>query len=332
MSVLLSFIIYLLIYLFFCFFLSRYLDIYPGNPNARDGTGPSTPPNTPSPSGWREFSESADMSESKNDLNMLNLDSLEASEASSELTTKALASGSENVSETRTSSETLRKYDKPPRPMLSFNSNPTIATYNPSSCHFGSSSALNFSDHLNYLQATRSGHTGLRSVGSSTFIKSIWGNKHQRNVQHHCFMSDITDVRQMEQALLQLLEDFHSGKLRAFCEYSWDFTTFGFEHYWKLRLVLTSQRLQYGRNAGHPRATGALGETALRLGSAAGAVRAAERGRSSGKPGKHAEVNGKPAAAKSVYRKTSAIQQGCQSVRGDLFSLHLRGEKMHQPR
>jgi len=26
----------------------------------------------------------------------------------------------------------------------------------------------------------------------------------------------VTDVRQMEQALQQLLEDFHSGKLRAF--------------------------------------------------------------------------------------------------------------------
>ncbi|KAL0275914.1 UNVERIFIED_CONTAM: hypothetical protein PYX00_003634 [Menopon gallinae] len=190
-------------------------DINPSSSNARDGTGPSTPPNTPSPSGWRELSESSDVSESKNDLNMLNLECAEESETSSELTTKALASGSENVSDTRTSSETLRKYDKPPRPLLTFNSNPTITPFNPNTCHFGSSSALNFPDHLNYLQATRSGYTGLRTVGSSTFIKSIWGNK-QRNVQHHCFMSDITDVRQMEQALLQLLEDFHSGKLRAF--------------------------------------------------------------------------------------------------------------------
>jgi hypothetical protein len=32
----------------------------------------------------------------------------------------------------------------------------------------------------------------------------------------HSFVSDITDVRQMENTLLQLLEDFHSGKLQAF--------------------------------------------------------------------------------------------------------------------
>ncbi|XKL65822.1 hypothetical protein PGB90_009242 [Kerria lacca] len=37
-----------------------------------------------------------------------------------------------------------------------------------------------------------------------------------RSSQHHCFLSDVMDVRQMEQALLQLLDDFHSGKLRAF--------------------------------------------------------------------------------------------------------------------
>lgn len=38
----------------------------------------------------------------------------------------------------------------------------------------------------------------------------------ERSVHHHCFLSDVTDVRRMETALLHLLEDFHSGKLRAF--------------------------------------------------------------------------------------------------------------------
>lgn len=38
----------------------------------------------------------------------------------------------------------------------------------------------------------------------------------ERPVQHHCFLSDVTDVRRMETALLSLLEDFHSGNLRAF--------------------------------------------------------------------------------------------------------------------
>ncbi|KAK9712387.1 Coiled-coil domain-containing protein 28 [Popillia japonica] len=36
------------------------------------------------------------------------------------------------------------------------------------------------------------------------------------NVRHHCFLSEVPDVRHMEKALLGLLEDFHSGKLRAF--------------------------------------------------------------------------------------------------------------------
>lgn len=40
-----------------------------------------------------------------------------------------------------------------------------------------------------------------------------------RSSQHHCFLSDVMDVRQMEQALLHLLDDFHSGKLRAFGKY-----------------------------------------------------------------------------------------------------------------
>lgn len=34
--------------------------------------------------------------------------------------------------------------------------------------------------------------------------------------RHHCFISEVPDVRHMERALLGLLADFHSGKLRAF--------------------------------------------------------------------------------------------------------------------
>ena len=32
----------------------------------------------------------------------------------------------------------------------------------------------------------------------------------------HSFLTDVADVRQMEQGLLQLLDDFHQGKLQAF--------------------------------------------------------------------------------------------------------------------
>ncbi|XP_026289915.1 coiled-coil domain-containing protein 28A isoform X2 [Frankliniella occidentalis] len=37
-----------------------------------------------------------------------------------------------------------------------------------------------------------------------------------RSCEHHCFLTDVTDVHRMEEALLHLLEDFHTGKLRAF--------------------------------------------------------------------------------------------------------------------
>lgn len=44
-----------------------------------------------------------------------------------------------------------------------------------------------------------------------------------RALKHHSFMSEVPDVRHMERALLGLLDDFHSGKLRAFGEYnSWN--------------------------------------------------------------------------------------------------------------
>lgn len=40
----------------------------------------------------------------------------------------------------------------------------------------------------------------------------------KRLVKEHSFLTDVADVRAMEQGLLQLLGDFHSGKLRAFSD------------------------------------------------------------------------------------------------------------------
>ncbi|XP_064628965.1 coiled-coil domain-containing protein 28B-like [Lineus longissimus] len=37
-----------------------------------------------------------------------------------------------------------------------------------------------------------------------------------RPCKEHTFLTDVADVREMEHGLLQLLEDFHSGKLQAF--------------------------------------------------------------------------------------------------------------------
>lgn len=37
-----------------------------------------------------------------------------------------------------------------------------------------------------------------------------------RPIKHHSFVSEVPDVKHMERALLGLLDDFHSGKLKAF--------------------------------------------------------------------------------------------------------------------
>lgn len=167
------------------------------------------PPNTPSPSGWRNESTTELFSNKNFSFKKSTGGSSNAgSDISSQVTTKALVSESENTSTPTplmgTSIETMLKAEKPIRPMI------------PLDYGFGSNSALNWSDHYSYMKPSRTGHTGLRSLGSSSFIKSLWSSKSLKNAQHHCFLSDITDVRQMEHALLQLLEDFHSGKLRAF--------------------------------------------------------------------------------------------------------------------
>lgn len=42
-----------------------------------------------------------------------------------------------------------------------------------------------------------------------------------RSCKEHTFLTDVADVRTMEHGLLQLLEDFHCGKLQAFGEKKW---------------------------------------------------------------------------------------------------------------
>ncbi|KAH8352701.1 hypothetical protein KR084_005763 [Drosophila pseudotakahashii] len=46
---------------------------------------------------------------------------------------------------------------------------------------------------------------------------SVHSNKFDdRPIKHHSFVSEVPDVKHMERALLGLLDDFHSGKLKAF--------------------------------------------------------------------------------------------------------------------
>lgn len=58
----------------------------------------------------------------------------------------------------------------------------------------------------------------ITSTPSST--GTVKGKDHcsQRPCQEHSFLTDVADVRQMEQGLLKLLDDFHLGHLQAFSE------------------------------------------------------------------------------------------------------------------
>lgn len=44
-------------------------------------------------------------------------------------------------------------------------------------------------------------------------------NFDDRPIKHHSFVSEVPDVKHMERALLGLLDDFHTGKLKAFGKY-----------------------------------------------------------------------------------------------------------------
>ncbi|XP_023021349.1 uncharacterized protein isoform X2 [Leptinotarsa decemlineata] len=52
--------------------------------------------------------------------------------------------------------------------------------------------------------------------GSAVRPRNTDKDKPHTDIPHHSFMSQVPDVRHMERALLGLLGDFHSGKLRAF--------------------------------------------------------------------------------------------------------------------
>ncbi|KAL1494665.1 hypothetical protein ABEB36_010231 [Hypothenemus hampei] len=57
-----------------------------------------------------------------------------------------------------------------------------------------------------------------RDMGKSSSARPRNAHKEppKTDIHHHSFISEVPDVRHMERALLGLLADFHSGKLRAF--------------------------------------------------------------------------------------------------------------------
>ncbi|KAI8129978.1 hypothetical protein FF38_04657 [Lucilia cuprina] len=68
----------------------------------------------------------------------------------------------------------------------------------------------------NVNNATISVSAGYPGLISSANIGSLSDKFDQRPIKHHSFVSEVPDVKHMERALLGLLDDFHSGKLKAF--------------------------------------------------------------------------------------------------------------------
>ncbi|PVD28642.1 hypothetical protein C0Q70_11236 [Pomacea canaliculata] len=60
-------------------------------------------------------------------------------------------------------------------------------------------------------QTGKKGKSSGAGGGSNAGVSGV-----KRLTKEHSFLRDVADVRAMEQGLLQLLADFHSGKLRAF--------------------------------------------------------------------------------------------------------------------
>lgn len=68
-------------------------------------------------------------------------------------------------------------------------------------------------------------HSTAATANSSSISLNKSHSFTSRPLKHHSFISEVPDVRHMERALLGLLDDFHSGKLKAFgknCFHFWE--------------------------------------------------------------------------------------------------------------
>ncbi|XP_070568874.1 coiled-coil domain-containing protein 28B-like [Ptychodera flava] len=78
-----------------------------------------------------------------------------------------------------------------------------------------SSSSTSRSQHRTHnSRASKSRHSH-KAQKDKDKILSAASTKH-RPCKEHVFLTDVADVRQMETGLLQMLDDFHSGRLQAF--------------------------------------------------------------------------------------------------------------------
>ncbi|GBM55989.1 hypothetical protein AVEN_45136-1 [Araneus ventricosus] len=110
-------------------------------------------------------------------------------------------------------------------PTLSSKSNPKNNQDTQSSTSQPSSKPLNNNNNNNSkhqlgdeqkLAKSESKATPRRAQFGASKQKASEGQSTSRTCEQHTFLTDITEVRQMEQGLLKLLDDFHLGKLQAF--------------------------------------------------------------------------------------------------------------------
>ncbi|XP_075550957.1 uncharacterized protein LOC142584670 isoform X2 [Dermacentor variabilis] len=96
--------------------------------------------------------------------------------------------------------------DKSPRPKMEFKPTPRRAPRN------GKASA----SKIPFLHSPMPDLEDCVTRGGGGPAESDGSRAGNAACEQHSFLTDVTDVRQMEQGLLQLLHDFHSGKLQAF--------------------------------------------------------------------------------------------------------------------
>lgn len=75
----------------------------------------------------------------------------------------------------------------------------------------------NRSDQVDSRSSPRQSPPASNIFSTDTKLKrSTTEQSSARLAAEHSFITDVADVRQMEHGLLQLLDDFHQGKLQAF--------------------------------------------------------------------------------------------------------------------
>ncbi|KAI7804360.1 coiled-coil domain-containing protein 28A [Triplophysa rosa] len=103
--------------------------------------------------------------------------------------------------------EEKNKKRKSPRPSSSQPPLPINARKTPSSRSFGVSGIVTHSSQRTKYR---------RGVRDKPRPQSQSGKSNQSAHIQHTFLTDVSDVQDMEKGLLSLLNDFHSGKLQAF--------------------------------------------------------------------------------------------------------------------